>query len=149
MTRINANIPPKLLTDQHLLAEHREIKRICDLYNKRIAKGCINDIPKTFALGSGHVLFFLDKGKFTHNRYLALHEECKKRKFDVSFYGDNWDCYKMPVNNFYNDWEATEQDNELIIWRIIFRLRNSPQIPRFYGKTVSVKSTVSTLISKF
>ena len=26
MTRINANIPPKRLTDQMLLAEHREIK---------------------------------------------------------------------------------------------------------------------------
>ena len=28
MTRINVGIPPTELTDRHLLAEHREIKRI-------------------------------------------------------------------------------------------------------------------------
>lgn len=28
MTRINVGIPPRALSDKHLLAEHREIKRI-------------------------------------------------------------------------------------------------------------------------
>jgi hypothetical protein len=35
MTRINTGIPPKELTDKHLLAEHREIKRIPNCIKKR------------------------------------------------------------------------------------------------------------------
>ena len=34
MTRINAGIPPKKLTNRHLLAEHREIKRIPNVIKK-------------------------------------------------------------------------------------------------------------------
>ena len=46
MTRINVGIPPEELTDKHLLAEHREIKRIPNC----IAKGKYNmdGIPKRF-----------------------------------------------------------------------------------------------------
>ena len=45
MTRINVGIPPAELTDKHLLAEHREIKRIPNC----IAKGKYNmdGIPVT------------------------------------------------------------------------------------------------------
>lgn len=46
MTRINCGIPPSELTNKHLLAEHREIKRIPNA----IAKGkfSMTNQPKEF-----------------------------------------------------------------------------------------------------
>ena len=59
MTRINAGIPPAELTNKHLIAEHREIKRIPNC----IAKGKykMEGIPDKFKLGTGHVKFFYNK----------------------------------------------------------------------------------------
>ena len=59
MTRINVGIPPAELVNQHLIAEHREIKRIPNC----IAKGKYNmdGIPDKFKLGTGHVKFFYNK----------------------------------------------------------------------------------------
>lgn len=56
MTRINSAIPVKNLTDEHLLAEHREIKRLPYFLSKAIQSGSINNIPEKFTLGKGHVL---------------------------------------------------------------------------------------------
>ena len=56
MTRINAGIPPVELTDKHLIAEHREIKRIPNLISK--GKYNMNGQPSEFKLGIGHVKFF-------------------------------------------------------------------------------------------
>ena len=67
MTRINTAISVKSLTDEHLLAEHREIKRLA---NTKITN--LNDIPSEFCLGKGHVKFFMNKFKYTFNRYKQL-----------------------------------------------------------------------------
>lgn len=55
MTRVNL-VPVKELYDQHLLAEHREIKRIPNL----IKQWKYNFVwqPKKYKLWSGHVKFF-------------------------------------------------------------------------------------------
>ena len=75
MTRINVGIPPAELTDKHLLAEHREIKRIPNC----IAKGKYNmeGIPDKFKLGKGHVKFFYNKLE-----YLLLNISPLYSKFD-------------------------------------------------------------------
>ena len=72
MTRINVGIPPAELVNQHLLAEHREIKRIPNC----IAKGKYNmeDIPDKFKLGKGHVKFFYNKLLHLKKRYMRLYE---------------------------------------------------------------------------
>ena len=59
MTRINIGIPPKQLTNKHLIAEHREIKRIPNVISK--GKYNLKSIPPEFTLGKGHVSFFYDK----------------------------------------------------------------------------------------
>ena len=59
MTRINVGILPSELTDKHLLAEHREIKRIPNCIVK--GKYNMNGIPDKFKLGTGHVKFFYNK----------------------------------------------------------------------------------------
>ena len=61
MTRINSHINPKNLSDEHLLAEHREIKRVPKMLYKSIKKGSVPKIPNKFCLGTGHVTFFYDK----------------------------------------------------------------------------------------
>lgn len=65
MTRINSAIPVENLTDEHLMAEHREISRLPGCLLRAIKSGSINKVPKEFTLGKGHVTFFVDKSSFT------------------------------------------------------------------------------------
>ena len=111
MTRINSAIPVKCLTDEHLLAEHREIKRLPFCLKQAIKSGSINRIASKFTLGCGHVLFFLDKMMFTHFRYLKIHSELIERGFKPSFFGYNWNdaMVKYDGVDFYNVYEPTQE----------------------------------------
>jgi hypothetical protein len=117
MTRINAGIPPKKLVRQHLIAEHREIKRIPNA----IANGrySMEGIPDKFTLGKGHVKFFYNKLLYLKNRYEELYKECKNRGYDVTYYGDAW--ANVP-KELMNDYSPTEEDKEIITQRINERL---------------------------
>lgn len=118
MTRINAGLKPKELTDKHLLAEHREIKRIPN----HLAKfGKPKAIPKQFTLGTGHVLFFIDKGKYLLERYFEVYRECKNRGFNVTDFSDAWLIYQQ-FPEYYNTWIETPEARELIKQRIYERL---------------------------
>jgi len=117
MTRINAGIPVEELSDKHLLAEHREIKRIPNMVTSGKAK--LEIIPKEFTLGKGHVKFFYDKNKFTYNRYCLIYSECKRRGFNVEWYGGAWNLFILDHYQHLNkDWEPTPEANELIRQRI-------------------------------
>ena len=113
MTRINVGIPPAELVNQHLIAEHREIKRIPNC----IAKGKykMEGIPDRFKLGSGHVKFFYNKLLYLKNRYISLYSECKKRGFNVQNYIGAWD--NVP-DELMNDYKPTDFDREIIRERI-------------------------------
>lgn len=116
MTRINSGIPVSNLTDEHLRAEHREIKRICSLVRSRLDSGRgFGDIPSNFRLGSGHVLFFLDKGKYLLNRQSLLYDECLSRGFDITDYRPN---YSVFTDDLFKDWIPSDLDNEIIRSRI-------------------------------
>jgi len=117
MTRINVAIKPIELTDKHLMAEHREIKRIPNC----IAKGRYNmkGQPSEFTLGTGHVKFFYDKLGYLKTRYESLYAECIKRGFNVQYYGDAWS--NIP-NNLMGDYTPTNRDREIILERINERL---------------------------
>lgn len=102
MTRINLGIPPKTLTDKHLIAEHREIKRIPNHLRKHGDK-CLKKAPPKFTLGKGHVLFFIAYGEYTFQRYVQIHEECKARGFNVTDFSAAWLIYtKYPA--LYNNY---------------------------------------------
>ena len=100
MTRINVGIPPAELVNQHLLAEHREIKRIPNC----VAKGKYNmdGMPERFKLGTGHVKFFYNKLLYLKKRYVRLYEECINRGFNVQNYIEAWNDIPEELMNDYN-----------------------------------------------
>ena len=69
MTRINI-VHPSELTDQHLIAEYREIFMVGSSLQRSIKSKNWNpkDIPIKFTLNTGHVKFFYDKGKYLFKR---------------------------------------------------------------------------------
>ena len=113
MTRINVGIPPTELVNQHLIAEHREIKRIPNC----IAKGKYNmdGIPDKFKLGTGHVKFFYNKLLYLKNRYISLYNECIKRGFNVQNYIAAWDNVPQEL---MNDYTVEANDIKIIKQRI-------------------------------
>lgn len=119
MTRINVGIPPKELTNKHLIAEHRELKRIPNV----VAKGRYNlkNIPEEFTLGKGHVSFFYDKLGYLKERYIDLYNECISRGFNVQNYLPSWDGVPEELMNGYT---PTDKDVYIIRERIAERLAN-------------------------
>lgn len=136
MTRINVGVKAKLLSDEHLRAEHREIKRICNRFMQRLFRNKFDDIPQTFRLGAGHELFFVDKGMYTLMRYKSLYDECVNRGFNVTPFHDNWDIYKR-CPKFFNNYIESPYDREIIIERICERIDKSPQKWHYYGKLIT------------
>ena len=83
MTRINL-VPPEELSDQHLVAEYREIFMVGSSLQRSLRspnwEKTKKSIPKQFTLNKGHVKFFYDKGKYLSERYDELIKEMKRRK---------------------------------------------------------------------
>jgi len=122
MTRINVGIPPTELVNQHLLAEHREIKRIPNC----VAKGKYNmdGIPERFKLGTGHVKFFYNKLLYLKNRYIKLYVECVKRGFNVQYYIGAWN--NIP-KELMNDYKVKAIDIRIIRERINHKLNTNKE----------------------
>ena len=117
MTRINVGIPVEELTGPHLIAEHREIKRVPNLIRK--GKYNMDGQPNEFKMGPGHVKFFYDKLKYLHIRYNQIYKECLRRGYNVADYNEAWDG--VP-DNLYNDYEPTTEGIKLIRQRITEKL---------------------------
>ena len=74
MTRINCGIKVEELSDKHLLAEHREIKRIPNVIKS--GKANLENLPEKFTLGKGHVRFFYNKIGYLASRYSEIYADC-------------------------------------------------------------------------
>ena len=133
MTRINL-VPPSELTDQHLIAEYREIFMVAgSLRRTLLSKNGFQEsrVPRKYTLNKGHVYFFYNKGQYLHKRYLDLISEMKKRGFSPS------DNRTFPDkifinNNLYNDWMPCRDDLLLIRKRINQKIKMKPN---WYRKT--------------
>lgn len=146
MTRINSAISVQNLTDEHLLAEHREIKRLPDNFLKALKSGALRRIPKDFCLGTEHVTFFLNKQQFLMKRYEQIHAECLRRGFNVEDYSKNWyslaNC--MAHHNCWNDYTPTNDEKVLLDIRICERTTASrKKYFHYYGKPISKKVACS------
>lgn len=118
MTRINVGYPVEKLTSKHLIAEHREIKRIPNTV--RTGKAIIKDIPESFKLGTGHVKFFYNKLGYLLKRYELIYRECIKRNFKVEYYGSAW--VGIP-KELMQDWQPSNHDCKIIKERINSKLK--------------------------
>ena len=135
MTRINL-VPPSELTDQHLVAEYREIFMVGSSLQRSIASKnwskTLATLPEKFTLNAGHVKFFYNKGLYLSNRYQQLVREMKHRGMtpdpDRRFKTEQW------PQELWNDWSPSNRDKELIRERIQERINEKPG---WYRKTPS------------
>lgn len=128
MTRINL-VPVETLCDQHLLAEHRELKRIPNCLLKGILQYDYKDRPATFTLGKGHVKFFTNKLMWLWKRYNALHKECLDRGFNVSYQFRNLELehHGFPLE----DWLPTDTEITVSQERITAKLPPKPRFTKY------------------
>ncbi len=127
MTRINL-ICPKELSDQHLVAEYREIFMVGSALQRSLKSPnwykIKTTLPKDFTLNAGHVKFFYNKGEYLHKRYLTLITEMQDRGMKPNpnrkFKKEQWPC------ELYNDWEPKAKDIELIRRRINKKISQKP-----------------------
>ncbi len=91
MTRINIGVPPTTLTNKHLMAEHRELKRIPNVVSR--GRYNLKTAPPEFTLGKGHVSFFYNKLGYLFKRYEELYTECRARGMNVQYYGSSRDGF--------------------------------------------------------
>jgi len=127
MTRINL-VDPSELTDQHLIAEYREIFMVGGSLRRTLVSksGYIEDrVPKRYTLNTGHVYFFYNKGAYLHKRYHELIDEMKKRGFQP----DSTRVFPTSVfkdNGLYNDWMPSIEDYKIIRQRIEEKIAMKP-----------------------
>ena len=135
MTRINL-VEPSELTDQHLIAEYREIFMVGgSLKRTLVSKAGYQEskVPKRYTLNTGHVYFFYNKGRYLHKRYTELIIEMKKRGFEP----DSSRTFPTKVfkdNGLYNDWMPNIEDYKIIRQRIEKRIAEKPG---WYRKTLN------------
>lgn len=126
MVRINL-VSPKQLTDQHLIAEYNEILMLFG-HVKKFPK--INQMPKDYCLGKGHITFFKNKLKYLKKRHELLKKEMKKRRYATNKTINLEDFNK----ELRNDWKPKQCDFELIKKRITEKLNKKPKYYRYYGE---------------
>ena len=127
MTRINL-VQPAELSDQHLIAEYREIFMVGSALqrslNSKNWERTKKNLPTKFTLNTGHVKFFYNKGKYLHKRYLKIILEMKIRGMSPNpnrkFKKNQW------PNEFYKDWEPKDKDIEIVKMRIQEKLNLKP-----------------------
>lgn len=148
MTRINSAIPVRALTDEHLLAEHREIKRLPYYLNKAIESGSVNRIPRKFTLGKGHVLFFLDKQQFVNRRYHEIFNELTNRGFEPSDFSENWGI-GIVYSGYYNRYTPTEEERHLLAELITERIgKSTKKVWHYYRKPITKEEAIALLTTQ-
>lgn len=129
-------IPPSFLTDQHLIAERRELRMIPPLFQKRYTKlGKLlvtAGIPDRFTLGSGHMLFWMDKGEYLHTRFGHLTNEMLKRGFNPDL------SLEFHLSDEHREksvpWQPTQKDVTIIVKRLADKILMKPLWYKYYSK---------------
>jgi deoxyribonuclease (pyrimidine dimer) len=138
MTRINSNVDPKQLMDQHLMAEYRELPMVLASLRRSLKtqseREVLKKIPPRFTLNKGHVLFFYNKLTFLRNRYDRLVNELHNRGYNLD-QNRTLDLSGIP-STFFNDWTATPADDAVLEQRIKEKIAMKPSWYKYYGKSV-------------
>jgi len=158
MTRINAKLPPRILSDEHLIAEQKEIWRLPLLWKLKYHNGSLKDapIPREFTLGEGHLFFFLDKGRFIRERTHLLQAEIKARRILYMKNKPGIQALNLwEKKGWYLPWEddpiRDKQANLRVVQRILekmsFKRENNPSYGLcFYGVKELPAKTIDRLL---
>lgn len=138
--RINAGIPVKNLSDEHLRAEELEISMLPGFYNK-VWKDK-SSIPSQFTLGQGHISFFMNKKSWTLKRYQELHNECLRRGFSIKDKSWKWNEWDSKEDIVYT---PTSRDNQIVKDRIISKLKESSGKFHYYRKKIEKGDLIGLL----
>jgi len=138
VTRINL-VPPEELSDQHLVAEYREIFMIGSSLQRSLRspnwEKTKKSIPKQFTLNKGHVKFFYDKGKYLSERYDELIKEMKKRQMSPNplrtFKKEQW------PDELFNTWRPNDYDLKVVRTRIEMKIKLKPDWYKWNGKKIT------------
>jgi len=117
MARVNVGLDPKLLSDQHLVAESVEITMITGSLRKDdyIIKG---RIPEKFPMGTGHINFFKNKLTYLKRRLDTVNKEMIRRGFNP---GTHINLNEFP-KELRGDWTPTLEDSMILRVRVADRL---------------------------
>jgi deoxyribonuclease (pyrimidine dimer) len=140
MTRINSNVDPKQLMDQHLMAEYRELPMVIASLKRSLKtqseREILKKIPPKFTLNKGHVLFFYNKLTFLKDRYAKLVDELLNRGYNLD-HTRTLDFNNIPAT-FFNNWTATPTDNAVLEQRIREKIAMKPTWYKYYGKSITL-----------
>jgi hypothetical protein len=125
MTRINL-VDPKLLVQQHLIAEYKELPRVFSLVRDAIARGEEPAVVRAkatplYTLNKGHCRFFYTRLGWLTDRYLSLVAEMYARGYKPNFpEPPKWT--QSIHRDWYGHWEPTPACVALNVERINLRL---------------------------
>ena len=138
MTRINL-VPPEELSDQHLIAEYREIFMMDSSLQRSLKspnwEKTKRSIPKQFTLNKGHVKFFDDKGKYLSKRYDELIKEMRRRDMNP----DPYRIFKKGQwpDELYKNWRPNHIDLKIVRKRIKTKIDLKPDWYKWNGKNLT------------
>ena len=129
MTRINL-IPTKELSDQHLLAEYKELPR-CIKQDLNVS-----DAPINYTLGKGHMKWGRLHIQFLLDRYFELCNEMKYRGFKVNYPHQQLLLYVYANVNIQllNQYKPTKEDIDVSRNRIIEKISLKPDWYRWTNR---------------
>ena len=139
MVRINL-INPEKLSDQHLIAEYNEILMLLG-YVRKNPNFNLDEIPKNYVLGKGHIKFFKNKLKYLQNRHELIKKEMNLRGFKTNKTFE----LKTIDKNLINDWKSNKKDRDLIKERIKQKIILKPNFYRYYGEYKHVNFFINLL----
>lgn len=125
--RINI-IPVSLLTDQHLIAELREIKMLPKSLARSLKSKVgvdFNDLPKSYILNKGHGKFFYDKLNYIEDRFYKLLDESKSRGFNFKsdeLYDNEFDYTCITLKSYKLNYVPTLDEMVVNVERILERI---------------------------
>ena len=132
--RCNTGVDPKLLTDQWLIAEQVELLMIGGMLKKNKFK-VKSKIPNSFKLGTGHMVFWVNKLKYLKRRHEEVKKEVIRRGFKATIRSINLDEFP---EEFRNDWKPTLEDSMILRERLIWKLNRKPIMWRY--ERVNIRS---------
>ena len=124
MTRVNV-IPVYELSDQHLIAEYRELPRVI----KQNINIC--NAPDCYTLGTGHMKWAARHWKYTINRFDELCQEMQYRGFAANYASSGLGKYAFKFNGIAGNYNVSDKDIALNRARIKEKYNQKPDFYRW------------------